>query len=148
MFFRFESDYVESLRCIPMQVRYKLDTCGIKLKLHHWHHFTPAERQSLVDLPCTAESQIGLYRDHLQHLVLQHTGNAASTLPQPLEYPWHDREHVPESVQNKAADCNISLTTQQWAELTALQRFALVKLSRSGHENRNFGAALQEFQLM
>ncbi|HEY9298982.1 MAG TPA: nitrate reductase associated protein, partial [Phormidium sp.] len=26
-FFQFEADFVNSLRCIPMQVRYKLDTC-------------------------------------------------------------------------------------------------------------------------
>ncbi len=31
--FQFEADFVASLRCIPIQVRYKLDTCGIKLKL-------------------------------------------------------------------------------------------------------------------
>jgi len=32
-FFQFEADFVDSLRCIPMQVRFKLATCGIKLKL-------------------------------------------------------------------------------------------------------------------
>lgn len=36
VFFAFESDFVDSLRCIPMVVRYKLDTCGIKLKLPEW----------------------------------------------------------------------------------------------------------------
>jgi hypothetical protein len=45
MFFEFEADFVEALRCIPMQVRLKLDTCGIKLKLQDWNHFNQAERQ-------------------------------------------------------------------------------------------------------
>ncbi|MGA9379085.1 MAG: nitrate reductase associated protein, partial [Phormidium sp.] len=51
--FQFEADFVNNLRCIPMVVRYKLDTCGIKLKLSHWNHFNLAEREALVDLPCT-----------------------------------------------------------------------------------------------
>jgi hypothetical protein len=47
----------------------------------------------------------------------------------------------------KAQDFQVDLTLQQWASLTPLQRFALIKLSRSGHENSNFLPALQEFQL-
>lgn len=39
-FFAFEADFVVSLGCIPMRVRYKLDTCGIKLKLPQWHQLT------------------------------------------------------------------------------------------------------------
>jgi hypothetical protein len=36
---------------------------------------------------------------------------------------------------------------EQWAALSPLQRFALIKLSRSSHENSNFLPALKEFQL-
>jgi Conserved nitrate reductase-associated protein (Nitr_red_assoc) len=36
----------------------------------------------------------------------------------------------------------------QWATLTPDQRFALLKLSRSNHENRNFLPALKEFQVI
>jgi hypothetical protein len=56
-FFQFEADFVESLRCVPMQVRYKLDTCGVKLKLPDWNHFSQAERQQLVELPCETETE-------------------------------------------------------------------------------------------
>lgn len=148
MFFQFEADFVDSLRCIPMQVRYKLDTCGIKLKLNQWHQLTPAERQSLIDLPSSTEAQIQVYRDHLQALVVQHTGQPASDLPQPLDCPWQDAEQVPESVQTQATDHQISLTPEAWSQLSPLQRFALIKLSRSGHEHHNFGSALREFKLM
>ena len=54
-FFKFEADFVESLRCIPMQVRMKLDTCGVKLKLTHWHQFSQQERQTLVEMPCLTD---------------------------------------------------------------------------------------------
>jgi len=29
LLYLFETNFVDSLRCIPMQVRFKLDTCGI-----------------------------------------------------------------------------------------------------------------------
>lgn len=148
MFFQFEADFVESLRCIPMQVRYKLDTCGIKLKLHHWNQLTPVERQSLIDLPCQTEDQIRAYGDHLQSLVIHRTGSPAPALPHPWDSSWQDRDQVPESVQTQAADHQLTLSLESWSQLSPLQRFALIKLSRSGHEHRNFALALQEFNLL
>jgi hypothetical protein len=66
-FFEFEADFVDSLRCIPMQVRCKLDTCGIKLKLSDWSHLTQADREALVELPCSTETEIQAYRKYLQN---------------------------------------------------------------------------------
>ncbi|WP_414520046.1 nitrate reductase associated protein [Synechococcus sp. H55.10] len=51
------------------------------------------------------------------------------------------------SVQQKAQDIGIQLTPDFWRSLQDIQRFALVKLSRSHHENKNFLPALQEFGL-
>ncbi|MFM7384388.1 MAG: nitrate reductase associated protein, partial [Microcystaceae cyanobacterium] len=56
-FFQFEQDFVASLRCIPMLVRMKLDTCGVKLKLTHWHQLDQTERQNLVTWPCTTPAE-------------------------------------------------------------------------------------------
>ncbi|MDF9627349.1 nitrate reductase associated protein, partial [Bacillus cereus] len=80
VFFKFEADFVESLRCIPMQVRYKLDTCGIKLKLSDWSHMTQVEREALVELPCTTESEIQAYREYLENLILQRSGTPPARL--------------------------------------------------------------------
>jgi hypothetical protein len=147
-FFEFEADFVDSLRCIPMQVRCKLDTCGIKLKLSDWNHMTQAERENLVKLPCNAPSEIQAYREHLQQLILQHTGTPASELPIEPNPPWLDSTTVPASLQEKAQEIGITFTQQQWAELNPLQRFALIKLSRPGHESKNFPKAIAEFNLV
>lgn len=147
-FFNFEADFVESLRCIPMQVRMKLDTCGVKLKLTHWHKFTHQERQELVEMPCTTAEQIQTYRQYLQQRVIEHTGTAASELPIESHPAWMDATTIHPSVQEKAQEFGVSLTTPQWANLAPEQRFALIKLSRSSHENKNFFPALQEFQLI
>ncbi|MDB9372904.1 nitrate reductase associated protein [Nodularia sphaerocarpa] len=147
-FFEFEADFVDSLRCIPMQVRYKLDTSGIKLKLSHWHQMTEDERAALVELPCTTETEIKAYQDYLQHLILERTGNSAAKLPIEPNPLWMDSGTIPGSIQEKAQEMGISLTLPQWASLTPLQRFALIKLSRPGHENKNFSRAIAEFHLL
>lgn len=146
-FFRFEADFVDSLRCIPMQVRYNLDTCGVKLKLLDWNRFSPAERQQLVELACETEPEIQTYRDKLHAWVKKYGGDRPSDLPLDPLPEWHNPEVIPPSVQTKSAQFGITLTAEQWASLTPLQRFALLKLSRSNHENRNFLPALEEFGL-
>ena len=147
-FFKFEADFVDSLRCIPMQVRMKLDTCGVKLKLQHWHQFTQQERQSLVEKPCTTAEEVEGYRHYLQNLVSDRTGTPASELPIDSHPAWMDATTIPPALQEKAQEFGVSLTTQQWATLTPEQRFALIKLSRPSHENKNFLPALKEFQLI
>jgi hypothetical protein len=146
-FFQFEADFVESLRCIPMQVRLKLDTCGVKLKLTHWHQLTNQERQTLVSMPCTTELESQAYREYLQALVMQYTGQPASELPIDPHPPWLDDVQIPEAVRAKAAEFGMVLQPEDWAKLSPLQRFALLKLSRPSHENKNFLPALKEFNL-
>jgi hypothetical protein len=143
-FFQFEQDFVESLRCIPMQVRYKLDSCGIKLKLHQWNQFTQSDREVLVTNPCDSDS-IGVYGEMLKTLIRVRTGETASELAIDPSPPWLDGTTIPESVQTKAEAVGVTLQAQQWDTLAPLERFALIKLSRSGHENNNFLPALQEF---
>ncbi|MEH2421473.1 MAG: nitrate reductase associated protein [Nostoc sp.] len=147
-FFQFEADFVDSLRCIPMQVRYKLDTCGIKLKLSDWNQMTTAERQALVELPCTTKTEIQFYHDHIQQLIIQRTNISATKLPIELHPAWLDSATVPASLQEKAQEIGVTLTQQYWAALTPLQRFALIKLSHPGHENKNFKRAMAEFYLL
>ncbi|MEA5623142.1 nitrate reductase associated protein [Nostoc sp. UHCC 0251] len=146
-FFQFEADFVDSLRCIPMQVRCKLDTCGIKLKLPDWNQMTTDERQALVELPCTTETEIQSYREHIEQLIIQRTGIPPTKLPIEPHPAWLDAT-VPASLQEKAQEIDVTLTQQKWAVLTPLQRFALIKLSQPGHENKNFPRAIAEFHLL
>jgi hypothetical protein len=147
-FFQFEADFVESLRCIPMQVRLKLDTCGIKLKLPQWHRFSDQERQQLVDLPCDTEVETQHYRDMLQQMVCDRTGEPATELAVDPNPEWKNSTVIADSVLQKAQEVGVALQVQQWENLTPDQRFALLKLSRSNHENRNFLPALKEFRVI
>jgi hypothetical protein len=145
--FGFEADFVESLRCIPMQLRYKLDTCGIKLRLSEWNQLTLAERTALVESPCSTITEIQSYQQYLQQLILAHTGKPATQLTIEPHPPWLDSTNIPISVQEKSQAIGVTITLSKWRILTPLQRFALIKLSLSGHENKNFPAAMREFDL-
>lgn len=144
--FQFEQDFIDSLRCIPMVVRLKLDTCGVKLKLNHWHQFTQTERQALVRLPCDTRGNIVAYQQYLQGLVVRYTGQPAKEIEVPVRLPWLEPT-APDQVQAKAAAHGLSISDDAWQMLTSAQRFALIKLSRPSHENRNFIPAMQEFGL-
>lgn len=147
-FFAFEADFTDSLRCIPMIVRYKLDTCGVKLKLPEWNQLGAAERQQLVTLPCETETEVAAYRSQLRQWVTTQSGQPPTDLPIDPQPDWMNASTIPASVQDNAQSVGQAITPEQWATLTPLQRFALIKLSRSQHENRNFLPALQEFALV
>lgn len=146
-FFEFEAEFVATLRCIPMQVRYKLDTCGIKLKLQHWLSFSNCDRQKLVDRPCETDLEIQGYRENLRSQVFAYFNTYPSDLPIDAEPAWMQTAAIPISVVQHAQEINFAIAIVQWQNLTPLQRFALIKLSTSNHENNNFLPALQEFGL-
>lgn len=145
LYFQFEADFIQSLRCIPLSVRYKLDTCGVKLKLNHWHEFSPAERQQCLTQICDSPETIAAYRELVQGLVLHYTGQPASTLNLPVDPPWENAESIFSQVLDQAKSVGRSLSLAEWRSLSVLQRFSLIKLSQLGHENRNFVPALDEF---
>lgn len=145
--FQFEQDFADTLHCVPMGVRLKLDTCGIKLSLAQWNQLDRAERQRLMALPCDNPDTIATYRGYLAELINQHQSGPLKTLVVDSQPPWSQQDAIPSAVQQRAAELGHSFTLGQWQSLTPLQRFALIKLSRPSHENHNFLPALEEFGL-
>ncbi len=146
--FQFEADFAASLRCIPMPVRYKLDSCGVKLKLQHWNQLSVAERQQLLAQSCTSPAERAAYRQQLQAWVVRDTGAPATEFAVAPQPPWEVTTALPAAVQAKLQELGQVITLSQWESLSPLQRFALLKLSRPSHENRNFLPALREFGLL
>ena len=147
-YFQFEADFVESLRCIPMVVRCKLDTCGIKLKLDQWNRFELADRQELAQRPCEQAADIEAYRIYLTNLIHDRAQAEAKTLDIDPNPSWLDETQIPEALLDKVSKASTSLSLEQWRSLSPLQRFALIKLSQPSHESHNFLPALREFGLL
>ena len=74
----------------------KLDSCGVKLKLSHWHNFNQQERQVLVAMPCTTGEESQAYREFLQNLVMEKTGVPARELSVDTNPPWMDEFYCTE----------------------------------------------------
>lgn len=131
-----------------MRVRLNLDTCGVKLKLVHWHALGESERQELVAMPCETETEASHYREHLLGVVRDRYGSAPKRLDIPDNPAWDNSSTIPEDVVEKGKEFDFEMNSKQWAGLDRLQRFALIKLSRPSHENKNFYPALKEFGLV
>jgi hypothetical protein len=145
IYFGFEEDFVEDgVRCIPMIVRFKLDRCGIKLKLSEWSRMNRLERQHLAEQSCESQEEVLVYRTWLQMTVRKRTGELATDLQVDPDPVWM-MDWIPLVVIEKIRELQLDLTDSQWQTFTPLQKFALVKLTRPGHENRNFPIALKEF---
>ena len=146
--FKFEEEFMEgSIRCIPMMVRLKLDVCGIKLKLAEWNELTLHERNELMVKSCTEVTEISAYRKLIQELVLSKTGSGATDFPIDEHPAWKILDQIQPALVEKLNEFGWTLSIEKWKTLTNLQRFALLKLSRPSHENKNFTKAMKEFGL-
>ena len=148
-YFDFEEDFVEeNVRCIPMIVRFKMDAAGIKLKLSEWSKFKNEDRIELAITKCGNNEEAKAYNEYLEGLIKRHTSSEATALSVNTHPAWANIEEVPEQLQEKAKEFNWKITKEQWSGLTNLQRFALTKLYRPGHENKNFPKAMKEFGII
>jgi hypothetical protein len=100
--FEFENDFVASLRCIPMAVRFKLDLAGVKLSLRQWSRFTLADRSQMLTSSCTSSAEIGLYRSRLIELIELRAGEAAKDIAPPDVAPWAEGADPPAALADHA----------------------------------------------
>ena len=147
-YFRFEEDFVEdNVRCIPMIVRFKLDACGIKLKLAEWCKMSTDQRMLLAALPCETPIEVDAYGENLRQLIMSITNQNPTDLKVDHNPQWAQLSEIPSILIEKVKELNLSLSLAQWKGLDTLQRFALLKLSSASHENKNFPKAMREFDL-
>ena len=147
-YFKFEEDFVEdNVRCIPMIVRFKLDACGIKLKLTEWCKMSTDQRMLLADLECESPNEIDAYGEYLRQLIISITNQCPTDLKVDHNPQWAQLGEIPSILIEKVKELNLSLSLAQWKGLDKLQRFALLKLSSASHENKNFPKAMREFNL-
>ena len=147
-YFLFEEDFVEqNMRCIPMIVRFKMDNAGIKLKLAEWSKFNALEKKELALKPIETKVELNGYQSYLSSLIYKYTRNAPTLLEKNPNPEWA-LITVPKILIEKSIEFNWKITTEQWNALSTLQRFALSKLCRPGHENKNFPKAMREFGIV
>ncbi len=148
-YFQFEEDFVEeNVRCIPMIVRFKMDAAGIKLRLSEWSKFNVEERVLLAVKPCSTILETKVYNDYLNGLIFKYTGTLGTPMKVDMNPPWAQHNPITEQLAERINKEGVTLSIGQWQGLSNLQRFALLKLCREGHESKNFIKALKEFEIV
>jgi hypothetical protein len=148
-YFQFEEQFMENnMRCIPLIIRFKMDMAGIKLKLSEWKRFSTEERIELALMNCSLNEGCEQYAGYLAGLIKKHTGRTPTTIEVNETPLWKELHSIPGTLVEKLKEFDWNLSIVQWAYLTDLQRFALLKLCRPGHENKNFPIAMKEFNLV
>jgi hypothetical protein len=146
--FEFESDFVASLRCIPMAVRMKLDRCGLKVTLRQWSRLSHEDRQTLLHCLCRSPNEVSEYRRLVSDLLMKRAHENVRPLEEASEALQLMSGAIPGSVIDFARSVGLSPPSEaDWAALSDLQRFALIKLTRKNHDNVNFAPAMREFAL-
>jgi hypothetical protein len=148
---QFEKEKCRDLRRFPMYFRLKLDLCGIKLSKRDWNSFPLAEKEKLLAMPCETRAQIAAFREGLKTLIRESNGDSVefSDSAADMQYPWRIKTAVPDRVREQILHIvKEEANLDRWADLSDLQRFALIKLTEPGKTKPALLQVLQEFCLL
>ena len=135
--FAFEQDFIGSWRCI-LCVRRKLDLVGVKLKLNHWLTSKDQRQPWWIGRMAPMPSNVNTCDS------TRMPDGMVKDLPPVCSASWQKVDELPALVQEAATVRGVQLTLEQWALLSELDRFALCKLARPGHDHHNLEAAFSE----
>jgi len=79
--FKFEAEVYESLNCLPMAARRKLDALGIKLHLAQWEQLGRGERLMICHAPADSEEEQSALRTFIEEVAMARMGSPAKILP-------------------------------------------------------------------
>src|SRR5215469_6659505 len=79
--FQFEADIYESLNCLPIAARRKLDALGIKVHLAQWEQFGRGERLMICHAPTDTEEERSALHIFIEEVAIARTGSPAQVLP-------------------------------------------------------------------
>ncbi len=143
--FKFEAEIYESLSCVPMAARRKLDALGIKIGLAQWQRLGRGERLMICHAPGGSEDERDALRTFIEEATLARAGSAPKTLPEDVRRSADPPERPPGVLAGNARASGVELDDTAWARLDDDQRYALIKLGDGAKPSHNFKAALEEF---
>ena len=143
--FKFEAEIYESLNCLPMAARRKLDAVGIKLHLAQWEQLGRGERLMICHAPADSEDEQSALRTFIEEVALARSGSPAEILPDDARRAANPPDHPPQVLVQQVRAFGIELNDAAWAALNDDQRYALIKLGDSERPSHNLELALQEF---
>jgi hypothetical protein len=142
--FQFEAEVHDSLSCLPMAARRKLDQLGIKIGLEQWQQLGRGERLMICHAPTASAEETEALRIFINEVTLAKCGTKPKELPEETRQSAKPPAAAPALLVENARASGVALTPAVWAALDDDQRYALIKLGVE-KQSHNLKAALDEF---
>jgi hypothetical protein len=142
--FKFEDEVYQSLSCVPMAVRRKLDRIGVKISLEQWQRLGRGERLAICHLPVESEEEIGVLRLFTCEAVQNRCGSTPKELSTEARAVADPPDAPPTLLVERARGVGVALGLPEWTRLDADERYALVKLGAGSEPSHNLLVALRE----
>jgi hypothetical protein len=143
--FEFEADMYESLSCVPMTVRKKLDRAAIKISHQQWLSLELSDRRMIRELQVDTDHQLLQLTKLIRRLVQERCGTTPSTMSSEQQLAAFPSSELPTNLATNARAAGLKLGQDDWARLDQDERYVLMKLGGGHRIKRNFTAALKEF---
>lgn len=145
--FKFEDEMHESLQCVPMAVRRKLDRVGLKVGLEQWKSLDRGERLAICHLPSDADDERDALASFIREAMMRRFGVEPKQLSDAQRASAEPPASPPAQLIAHAAHLGFDVAGGAWSRMDADERFALIKMGDAATPSHNLGAALSEFQV-
>jgi hypothetical protein len=142
--FKFEDEVHQTLSCVPMAVRRKLDKIGLKISLDQWQALGRGERLAICHLPIESAEERDTVATFIDETVRHRCGNAAKPLSEDIRRAADPPAAPPAMLITNAKAQGFEIGQPAWERLDQDERYALMKLGGGTEPSHNFHAALQE----
>jgi hypothetical protein len=143
--FQFEAEIYQTLSCLPMAARRKLDAAGVKIGRAQWAKLTRSERLKICDATADSADEIAALRSFIDQTVLARAGSRPTELSDDARQAAWPPAELPSQLSARAAELGAPITQSAWSTLDDDERYALVKLGGGERAKHNLHAALIEF---
>jgi hypothetical protein len=143
--FQFEADIYETLNCVPMAVRRKLDRIGLKVGLDQWQALSRAERLAVCYLPAESQDESNVLREVLIEATKARFGSMPKDVSEEARREASPPPLAPPLLVLRSQELGYDLSEDIWQNLDDDERYALTKLGNGKTPSHNLQMALAEF---
>lgn len=143
--FQFEAEIYQSLSCVPMQARRKLDAVGIKVGLAQWQQLGRGERLMICHAPANSPEECDALKLFIREATMARAGSPPKELSEEVRRGAMPPQAPPAQLIAHARELGTDLTQEKWNKLDDDERYALVKLGNVERPSHNLKSALAEF---
>lgn len=142
--FKFEQEVYETLSCVPMAARRKLDRVGLKISLSQWQQLGRGERLAICHLPAELPEECAAIELLVQEAVRNRCGAVVKELPREARESAEPPPSPTAQLVERARAAGVDLGQREWDRLDSDERYALMKLGGDTEASHNLMAALKE----